>query len=60
MDFIKTELARPLARRFGTFIAGMATALGVTVADASTVETAVTALAMVGIDLILSYWARKR
>lgn len=60
MEFVLTQLAKPILRRLGTAIGSALLALGYTQEAALSLETAFTSLALVIVDLVLSYKERKR
>lgn len=60
MKTIVENLAAPLARRAGTFIAGVAISLGATASQADAVELGAVAVAMIAVDLVSSYLQRRK
>lgn len=57
--FILNELAKPVLRRFGSYLAGALTALGVAAPSVDQIETGLVALGLVAVDLVSSHWNRK-
>lgn len=60
MEFVLSQLAKPILRRLGTAIGASLLTFGYTQEAAVNLETAVTGLGLVLIDLVLSYKDRKK
>lgn len=60
METLVKELAKPLLRRLGSMLAGALVSVGFATEEAVAFETALLALTMLGIDLVLSHMDRKK
>jgi hypothetical protein len=60
MEFILSQLAKPILRRLGTAIGTSLLTFGYTQEAAVELETAFTSLALILVDLFLSYKDRKK
>lgn len=60
MEFILTELAKPILRRVGTVLGTALLSMGYAAEQTVAVETAVTSLGLILIDLVLSNKERKK
>lgn len=60
MEFVLRELAKPILRRLGTVLGTTLLSMGYATEQSVAVETAVTSLALILIDLVLSNRERKK
>ena len=60
MEFILSELAKPILRRVGTVLGTALLSMGYAAEQTVAVETAVTSLGLIIIDLVLSNKERKK
>lgn len=60
MELLVKELAKPLLRRVGSIIAGSLVSIGFATEQAVDFETALLALGMICIDLVLSHMSRAK
>ena len=60
MEMLVKELAKPLLRRLGGIIAGSLVSIGFATEQAVDFETALLALGMICIDLVLSHRSRAK
>lgn len=60
MEFILSELAKPILRRVGTVLGTALLSMGYAAEQTVAVETAVTSLGLILIDLVLSSKERKK
>jgi hypothetical protein len=60
MEFILSELAKPILRRLGTVLGTALLSMGYAAEQTVAVETAVTSLGLILIDLVLSHKERKK
>lgn len=60
MEFIVSELAKPIIRRLGTVLGTALLSMGYAAEQTVAVETAVTSLGLIFIDLVLSNKERKK
>lgn len=60
MEFILSELAKPILRRLGTVLGTALLSMGYAAEQTVAVETAVTSLGLILIDLVLSNKERKK
>lgn len=60
MQFVLKELAKPLLRRLGSMIAGSLVSIGIATEQAVAFETALIAVGMLSVDLVLSHMDRKK
>ena len=60
MEFILSELAKPILRRLGTVMGTALLSMGYAAEQTVAVETAVTSLGLIIIDLVLSNKERKK
>lgn len=60
MEFILSELAKPILRRVGTVLGTALLSMGYAAEQTVAVETAVTSLGLILIDLVLSNKERKK
>lgn len=60
MEFILSELAKPILRRIGTVLGTALLSMGYAAEQTVAVETAVTSLGLILIDLVLSNKERKK
>jgi hypothetical protein len=60
MEFILTELAKPILRRLGTVLGTSLLSMGYAAEQTVAVETAATSFGLILIDLVLSYKERKK
>lgn len=58
--FLLNQVLRPLTRRAGSFVAGLFVSAGFSVELVQQLELAFAALAAVLLDLVLSYYERRR
>lgn len=59
LEFVLRELAKPIIRRLGTSAAAVLVGMGYASEQTIAVETALTSVGLVLIDLVLSHKARK-
>lgn len=60
MEFVLTQLAKPIIRRVGSMMAASLLTFGYTQEAAVNFETAVTSLGLILVDLVMSYKERKK
>lgn len=60
MEFLLTQLAKPIIRRLGTMMSASLLTFGYTQEAAVNLETAVTSLGLILVDLVMSYKERKK
>ena len=60
MNFVLTELAKPIIRRLGTVLGTALLSMGYAAEQTVAVETAATSLGLILIDLVLSHKERKK
>ena len=60
MEFVLSELAKPILRRVGTVLGTVLLSMGYAAEQTVAVETAVTSVGLILIDLVLSYKERKK
>ena len=60
MEFVLSELAKPILRRLGTVLGTALLSMGYAAEQTVAVETAVTSLGLILIDLVLSSKERKK
>ena len=60
MEFVLVQLAKPIVRRLGTMMGTALLTFGYTQEAAVNLETAVTSLGLILVDLVLSYKDRKK
>ena len=60
MEFILSELAKPILRRLGTVLGTALLSMGYAAEQTVAAETAVTSLGLIIIDLVLSNKERKK
>jgi hypothetical protein len=60
MEFVLSELAKPIFRRLGTVLGTALLSMGYAAEQTVAVETAVTSLGLIFIDLVLSHKERKK
>ena len=60
MEFMLSQLAKPVLRRLGTAMGASLLTFGYTQESAVNFETAFTSLALILVDLVLSYKDRKK
>jgi hypothetical protein len=60
MEFVLSELAKPILRRLGTVMGTALLSMGYAAEQTVAVETAVTSLGLILIDLVLSHKERKK
>ena len=60
MEFVLTQMAKPIVRRLGSMMGAALLTFGYTQESAVNFETALTSFALVLIDLVLSYKDRQK
>jgi hypothetical protein len=60
VEFVLSELAKPILRRLGTVLGTALLSMGYAAEQTVAVETAVTSLGLILIDLVLSHKERKK
>jgi hypothetical protein len=60
MEFVLSELAKPILRRIGTVLGTALLSMGYAAEQTVAVETAVTSFGLILIDLVLSHKERKK
>jgi hypothetical protein len=60
LNFVLTELAKPIIRRLGTIMGTTLLSMGYATDQTVELETAVTSAALILVDLFLSYKDRKK
>jgi len=60
IEFMLTELAKPIIRRLGTAMGAGLLSMGYATEQTVAAETAVTSLALILVDLVLSHKERKK
>jgi hypothetical protein len=60
LQFLLSEIAKPLGRRISGYVGVSLSSLGVAASDISTIQVAIPVIVGVGLDLILSNFNRKK
>lgn len=60
IEFMLTELAKPIIRRLGTAMGAGLLSMGYAAEQSVALETAVTSVALILVDLVLSHKERKK